>query len=156
MLWVGHKVLEEVLSTLPGTQAIRGSSPLLLSQPMFPVFQGHRCCWEHLGGMSMWLKPVKDFRSTFKIPVDGCEDLPTSQLPKTSLICKFCCLLDLSPTSLEWSASFFGFSLSSSMYGGQFGNEHMFLFKSRFLSPITRNFKPTGLRWGSRICIAKF
>ena len=31
--------------------------------------------------------------------------------PRTSLICKFPCLLNLPPTNLEWSASFFGLSL---------------------------------------------
>ena len=33
--------------------------------------------------------------------------------PKTSLICKFSCLLNLPPTNLEVATSFFGFSLSS-------------------------------------------
>ena len=40
-------------------------------------------------------------------------------LPKTSLICKFPCLLNLPPTNLEGAASFLGLSLPS-MYGGYF------------------------------------
>ena len=38
---------------------------------------------------------------------------------KTSLVCKFRCLLNLPPTNLEWSASFFHLSLPS-VFGGQF------------------------------------
>ena len=44
------------------------------------------------------------------------EDLLILWLTKTNLISKFPCLLNLLPTNLEWSASFFGVS-QPSVYG---------------------------------------
>lgn len=64
-------------------------------------------------------EPSKGFYLTFKILVGGLRHLYFLQLPKTSLLCKFPCLLKLPPTNLEWSGSFFILSLIST-YRGQF------------------------------------
>ena len=109
------------------TWAIRGSSlpPLCLEwtvHPPFPqweLFQGHSleravCCWAHLGGILDWtqLRPLYNFLR-FAGWVCRCTRLAAS--PDTSLLSKFPCLLNLTPTNLEWPASFFGHSLPSSM-----------------------------------------
>lgn len=62
-------------------------------------------CWEHLDGMCDW-RPLK---SLYKLKVlEGrWGDQLLMQLSKTSLICKFCCILDGPPTNLEWPASTF-------------------------------------------------
>lgn len=56
---------------------------------------------------------------TFRILAGRCEDLLILQPLMTSLICRFPCLLNLLPTNVKWSASFFPLSLLS-VYGDQF------------------------------------
>ena len=148
---------------LPGTQAIRGSSPPRLSLECTSAHRGQksqcskgvRYGWDSVDGMCVWRKPSKGTHTyTFKNLVGGCGGLLILPPPKASLVGKFAGLLNLPPTSAEWSASFFGLLLP-------FVHPHVcllpinqFLFTSGFLGPITRNFNSTGLRWGSRIFIA--
>lgn len=49
----------------------------------------------------MWLNPIKDSIWTLKILVSGHEDLLILWLPKTGIMCKFSCLLKLSPINME-------------------------------------------------------
>ena len=85
-------------------------------------FQGHSlegamCYWDGLDRVHDWtqLSPL----SKLKILVGRCKELLVLRLPKTTFVGKFLCLLNMPPTNLEWSASFFGLFLPSS-YGGQF------------------------------------
>ena len=70
-------------------------------------------------GLRMWLNPVKISIETFKILAGRGGDLFILWRPKTSLICKFSCFLNLPPVHLECSASFLGLSLPST-YESQF------------------------------------
>ena len=67
----------------------------------------------------MWLNPIKASMWTFKILEGRLQNSIHLLVPKTNLIWKFPCLLNLLPTNLEWLASFFHLSLPS-VYGGQF------------------------------------
>lgn len=60
--------------------------------------------WESLQGHSLRENPVSLYQ-TLKILVGGCRDLLILLLLKTSLECKFLCLLNLSPINLEGAAS---------------------------------------------------
>ena len=73
---------------------------------------------KRLSGLCTWLNPVRASVHFYDL-VGGCRKLFILQPPKTILICKLPCLLNLPLTNLEWSAFFFGLSLPS-MYGGQF------------------------------------
>lgn len=88
-----------ILPTIPTPGAVSGTQP-----------------WESkvlltLSGLNIWLTPV----NASKILVGRCRDLLILQPPKTGLLCKSPCLLNLLPINLEWPASFFSPSLPSSM-----------------------------------------
>lgn len=97
------------------TWAIRGSCPSLCLECMFALPSPHE---EPFRGCNLeravrvrpyeWhtrLKTVKASIWTFKILTGRGGDLLILWLPTTSLRCKFPCLLNLSPTNLELSAS---------------------------------------------------
>ena len=73
-------------------------------------------------GLNMGLNPVNVYKLLGFWPV-GVE----ISLSCSCLICKFSFLLKLLLTNLEWSAPLFSHSLSF-MHGGEFGNEHIFIY----------------------------
>ena len=77
------------------------------------------CCWDDLDGKHdrTRLRPL----DKLKILEGWCRNLLILWLPKINLVFEFPCLLDLPPTSLEWSASYFSLS-QPSVYGDQFQN----------------------------------
>lgn len=80
------------------------------------ILERTRCCCN----MDEYvMNPVKACTETFKFPSGRCGDLLVLKLPKTSLIGKVPCLLDLPPTNLGWPASFLDFLLPS-MYTASF------------------------------------
>ena len=102
------RVLEEIIERTwllvdwwPGSRQLEAPYPFpCLLFPYYQPFQGHRlkrvrCYWAHLDSICDWtqLSPLYKLLR-FWLP------------PKTSLICKFSCLLNLPPTNLECSASF--------------------------------------------------
>lgn len=73
--------------------------------------------WEsmvlRLSVLNMWLISVKASTWTFRILVARFRSLLALCHLKSSLICKFPCLLKLPPSDLEWSISFFDLSFPS-------------------------------------------
>lgn len=138
LFWLLEEVIKRMwppvdLGTGPGQQEAPYACPLkctlYLLFPHDDPVQGYsrgRVVYNrvHLDCIYDWmpLKPLcKLFRFWQVVPEICCLELP-----KTSLICKFLCLLDLTPTNQEGSASSFILSWPS-LYWGQFGifvNQH--------------------------------
>lgn len=60
--------------------------------------------WWWLSGLCMWLNPVQDPVSTFRVQEAGCGNLFILLPPKVSFVYKILSFLNLTPTHLEWSA----------------------------------------------------
>ena len=133
-LGVGGGHQEDRITHWPSiwTPAVRDFSPpsLFLEYKFYPPFSQLKLfskvqTWETMAllrpsGLNMWLNSVKSSIQTFKILVGRFRDFLTLQLPKTSLLCTFPCLLNLPPINLGWSSSFSDLFLPS-MYNMEEG-----------------------------------
>lgn len=66
-----------------------------------------------MAGVPLGVGLMSPTSAFYKMPAGRCRDLLSLQQPKTSLQCKFPCFLNMPPTNLEHSASFFGLFLPS-------------------------------------------
>lgn len=123
---------EDVITSYPGAGPGKPEAlPSLLCPwnvcsiclPMLGTTQGHRLeivmwCWDHLDCIHDWIQ-VRFLYEHLRFWQMKRRDLPILQPPKTTLGCKFPCLLNSPPTNLEWATSFLGLFLPS-VYGDQF------------------------------------
>ena len=129
-MWVGHKLLEEVTVRMwplvdlwaePGWSEAPPHLPILGMNILPTLSQCSknchldkvRYCWGHLNGIHDWtqIRPLGKISRFWQ----GIEIYLPFSRPKTSLSCKFLCLWQLPAANLEWSASFFSLSLSSTV-----------------------------------------
>lgn len=68
------------------------------------------CCWDDLNSMCDWTQ-LRLLHILLRFWLGRCEDPLIVQQHRTSLICKFPCLINLLLTNLDWAASFLILSL---------------------------------------------